>query len=540
MLELYNVNNNIVNNNGGNNNNNDNNNAVMDGQRDTGRCVLHVAEPAAIRQLVTSIKTGKSSSIQHVRAQVLKDCFQHVPISVEKIINSTIELGAVPMDWKVGTIVPLPKAGSASDVSNWRPICLLNMCNKMTEKVIHKELMDYLVRENLLTPKQSGFIPGKCTGDAIYGLMMEIYNARNKGHRSAVVFLNLRKAFDTVDHLLLLQKLAAYGLADNFLKWLKDYLTGRQQQTRANNILSDRAPVDRGVPQGSVVGPLLFVAYINDVSDVIVHSKYYLYADDLALVVSAKNPERIRLLLQEDLDKVGQWCARNKLTVNTTKTQVLWSYSARSVPDLTEADLFLNGNRLEVVSQFNYLGVTLDTHMTLTPHMKKRIGLVRARLAQLRKIREKSDVKTSVEVYTHMVKSIMEYCSFVVEGGPVWASRKFQTLQNDGLRICERVRDPRGVDIAALHQRNRVSMLSVGRTRQLLGYLHTASQMAENVVTPVRDLRGNANVKLKTQRIKKMVYEKSPLIRGLTIWNELSPATQRKPDRKSFLESLKD
>ena len=158
----------------------------------------------------------------------------------------------------------------------------------------------------------------------------------------------------------------------------------------------------------------------------------------------------------------------------------------------------------------------------------------------LRKIREKSDVKTSVEVYNHMVKSIMDYCSFVVEGGPVWASRKFQTLQNDGLRICERVRDPRGVDIAALHQRNGVPMLAVGRTRQLLGYLHAASQVAENVIVPTRNLRGNASVKLKAQRVKKTIYEKSPLLRGLPDWNELSPVTQKKLTRKSFQQALRD
>ena len=134
----------------------------------------------------------------------------------------------------------------------------------------------------------------------------------------------------------------------------------------------------------------------------------------------------------------------------------------------------------------------------------------------------------------------MEYCSFVVGGGPVWAERKFQTLQNDGLRICERIRDPRGVNILELHQRNRVPLLAVGRTRQLLSYLHTASQDAANVIAPVRDLRGNASVKLRTMRVKKLVYEKSPLIRGIVDWNELSPATQRQPDRKHFLNALKN
>ena len=133
----------------------------------------------------------------------------------------------------------------------------------------------------------------------------------------------------------------------------------------------------------------------------------------------------------------------------------------------------------------------------------------------------------------------MEYCSFVVEGGPVWAVRKFQTLQNDALRICERIRDPRGVDVDGLHERLKVPKLEPARTRQLLGYLHKTAQDESNVIQPRRVLRGNANVHLKVMRAKKDIYEKSPLYRGAPVWDLLDATTQHLTDNKKFLASLK-
>ena len=135
---------------------------------------LYSATDSQVKKLVRKMKTDKSSSIRHIRTQVLKDCFTSLPQVAVAIINSTISLKKVPDVWKTGTVVPLPKAGQSTDVSNWRPICILNACNKLTEKVVHQQLLNHLIRENIISRYQSGFMPGRCTGDAIYGLLMEI------------------------------------------------------------------------------------------------------------------------------------------------------------------------------------------------------------------------------------------------------------------------------------------------------------------------------------------------------------------------------
>ena len=238
------------------------------------------------------------------------------------------------------------------------------------------------------------------------------------------------------------------------------------------------------------------------------------------------------------MDRVSTWCKANKLTVNTSKTQVLWSYSQRLPPDLNDADLYMDGQPLEVVTQFKYLGVVIDRFLCFGPHLKKRIDLVRTRLKQLRRVRRASDKATSLQVYVTMIRSIMEHCGFVTDGGPVWATRKMQTLQNDALRICECIRDPRGVDIDALHTRNQIPKLVRARDKELLSYMHKMSQDQNNVLQAPRILRGNRGVLLKVPRSKKAVFDRSPMYRGLPLWDELDPDVQRLP-YTAFVNHLK-
>ena len=326
----------------------------------------------------------KSSGISNIRTSTLRDCLLAKPGLAVRMINTSLSTMQIPDVWKTGTIIPLPKSGSLVKVSNWRPICLLNCVSKIAEKTVHKQLLDYMIANNIIADEQAGFVPGRSTGDSIFGLVNHLYSAMNKQERSAVVFLDLRKAFDTVDHSILLQKLRHYGIDDASRGWFQNYLDSRLQQTRANDMTSSLQEVRMGVPQGSVLGPLLFIVYMNDVINSITHSSTFLYADDLAIVISGKDPERVKSLLQLDLDSVSRWCSDNKLTINNDKTHVLWVFSPRSIPDLSNCDLTIDGRVLSVVPVFNYLGLNIDRHLNMASQLKKQIRLLRMRLPQLR------------------------------------------------------------------------------------------------------------------------------------------------------------
>ena len=286
------------------------------------------------------------------------------------------------------------------------------------------------------------------------------------------------------------------------------------------------------------MGPLLFVTYINDVTNIIIHGKHFLYADDLAVVVSAKDPSRIESLLQEDLNAVGNWCTANKLTVNTEKTQIMWSFSTRSIPDLTTISLKLNGIELKSVPSFNYLGVTLDTHLTLKCQLVKLINLTRLRLSQLRRLRQRTDKAVAIQVYRQMVRPISEYCCYLQDGGPLWASRKLQTLQNDALRACEQIRDPRGINIDHLHTRNSVPTLKTTRNRQLAVLMYKRAQHPANILVPTRALRGNSKIKMIVQREKSDVYSKGPICRGEKLWNYIDEEIQHLGSLQAFRKAV--
>ena len=159
-------------------------------------------------------------------------------------------------------------------------------------------------------------MPKRSTTDACFGLIQSLFEARNRGEISALVFLDLKKAFDTVNHSVLLDKLSKIGCDAFCIAWFRDYLSGRLQKTLANSFHSATKPITCGVPQGSVLGPLLFIIYINDVVDVINHCSFFLYADDLAIVVSGRDHNVLAHLLQDDLNNIYEWCYSNVLTVN--------------------------------------------------------------------------------------------------------------------------------------------------------------------------------------------------------------------------------
>ena len=200
----------------------------------------------------------------------------------------------------------------------------------------------------------------------------------------------------------------------------------------------------------------------------------------------------------------------------------------------------LNNTSLSVVREFNYLGVTIDRFLNLTPQANKIINLTKVRLSQLRNIRENTDLPTTLIVYTTMVRPILEYCSFVLDGGPVWVGRKLQKLQNDALRIMERVKDPRDMHVDELHRLHDLEKLQPRRERQLLGLMYDHAQIDTNLLVPARALRGNSKLQLKTRRLRKDIYTKSPMYRGTILWNRLHQDQQRKATKREFTNSLKD
>ena len=208
----------------------------------------------------------------------------------------------------------------------------------MIEKIVHNRIYNHCNNNNLLNSKQGGFRPGHSTISTTALFINDIYDAMNKNEVTIAVYIDAMKAFDTVDHKILLKKNKKFGIIGKNAKWIKNYLSNRKQCTYANNCLSNEELITCGVPQGSVCGPLLFLLYINDISKVLLNYKVSLYADDTVLYFSGNKWNEVIAIIQNDLTLLSNWCSKNRLTINCKKILCLWNEVDRKKKQVTRYD----------------------------------------------------------------------------------------------------------------------------------------------------------------------------------------------------------
>ena len=267
----------------------------------------------------TEIDTTKSSGIENISSRCLKDALLVLNAQICHIFELSINLEKFPDQWKLDTVVPLFKGGTKENVSNYIPVSLLPIPGKILEKLIHNQIMSFFIENNSLCANQSGFRPNHSTINSIANLTNYIYEKINNNKVTLAAFVDLKKAFDTVNHNILLKKLDHMGIREINLKWIKSYLDNRFQRTICNNKRSKLDQIKCGVPQGSILGPLFFLVYINDIKNVMKNIKYQLYADDTVLYCSGNTYDECAIVLQNALNEFVIWCSKNALTINTKK-----------------------------------------------------------------------------------------------------------------------------------------------------------------------------------------------------------------------------
>ena len=263
----------------------------------------------------------KPSGLKNINAHVLKDVMENSATHFTHLFNESISTSKFPQKWSQAVVTPIPKTGNLKNVSNWRPISILSVPSKIMEKLIQNHLMLFLESNDLLSQHQYGFRVGKSTGEAIFDFVEDLFLARNNSHAVATCFVDigLRKAFDCVSHSILLSALKNSKLNVHLLNWLESYLTGREQCTSTGGTTSEMRKVNFGVPQGSVLGPSLFIFFINSITEVPITSKIKLYADDLAIYSTHKDPTTALSSLQNDLDTIVGVTNKIGLTINEEK-----------------------------------------------------------------------------------------------------------------------------------------------------------------------------------------------------------------------------
>ena len=269
------------------------------------------------------MKPKLSSGEDFISTKLLKEIAPVIITPLHYLINLSLETGFVPSEMKLAKVVPVFKEGNCHEYTNYRPISLLNSFSKLLEKIVSKQLIRFLHINQIIYKHQYGFRAGHSTSHSVLHLTDEIYKTLNQkpSGKTLTVFIDLKKAFDTVDHKILLEKMDIYGIRDSANLWFKNYLYDREQFVSINGIQSEKKKIRCGVPQGSVLGPLLFLLFINDLPNATTFLTL-LFADDTTFQVSDQDPNKLFDIANSELEKASAWFTANKLTLNVKKNKI--------------------------------------------------------------------------------------------------------------------------------------------------------------------------------------------------------------------------
>ena len=324
-----------------------------------------------VAKYIKSLKTSCSPGIDDISCKLLKLAAPLVIDSLTFIYNQCISSGIFPNCLKSAKVIPLHKKGSYDDLNNFRPISILPAVSKPLEKHIHFHLSKFLETNNLIHSNQSAFRPGLSCQTALTKLIQDFHDGCNQRNLSGVVFVDLAKAFDMLDHRILLEKLAFYNLDDSALTLLTSYVSQRTQTVCLKGKYSATLPVSNGIPQGSVLGPLLFTLYINDLPLHISSTSCDLFADDTTLHCTDVTVESIEMRLNQSLTELEHWCRSNSMIVNPQKSESMLIASRQKMQLLQTKNLSLSYNNIPIpaVESHTILVVILDKNLQWSAHV---------------------------------------------------------------------------------------------------------------------------------------------------------------------------
>ena len=406
------------------------------GLQNTKTFVLHLITPEEVKDYIGSLSNRKASGPNSIPVSILKMFKDQLCVPLSYIINLSFSTGKFPNILKYSEIIPVHKQGEKCHIENYRPISLLSNISKIIEKIIRNRLYTFLENCNCLYNLQFGFRNGHSTNHAFIQMMKTVQHHVDKDEFSCGVFIDLKKAFDTVSHTILLKKLDTYGIRGIGYEWFKSYLTDRRHQTRIGNELSSVTSIEYGVPQGSVLGPLLFLIYINDLHKALSFATPFHYADDTCLILSNKSLKVINRKINHDLKNITEWLRSNRISLNSQKTEIIM-FRAKGKDITKHLNFRLSGKKIELSEKIKYLGLIIDEHLTWKQHM----SLIKCKLSKaiglLSRIRHSISPKLTKMIYSSIFHSHLLYGCQLWGQKPTVLRNNICSQQNKAVRIID-------------------------------------------------------------------------------------------------------
>ena len=470
------------------------------------------------------LKVNKASGPDGISHRMLKNTSHTISVPLTKLFNLSLRLHVYPSLWKSANVMPLFKKGDKSEVGNYRPVSLISCVGKAFERIIFRHVYNHIAEHSLLYKYQSGFLPGHSTVHHLIEVVHQTCIALENYETSCHVFCDISKAFDRVWHKGLILKLENYGIIGNLLLWFKDYLSNRHQKVFINGVYSSEKPISAGVPQGSVLGPLLFLIYINDITDNLT-GMARLFADDTSLSFSSTNLAVIERVVNNDLFTLKEWATKWLITFHPQKTEVMLISNIFNDYNL---EIKFDTNVLKIVDAHKHLGVILSSNNKWTKHIDLIIDSASKSIGFLRKLKYKLSKDILNKLYLTYIRPLLEYASEVWDGCSITDSNRIEKVQLHAARIITGL--PIFASLNSLYFETGWEKLDERRKSKKLalmykivnneapGYLNDLLPNTVNAASNY-NLRNRLNFEIPFVRL--CSYENSFFPSTLKLWNEL-------------------
>ena len=386
--------------------------------------------------ITKNFQSKRSTGYDGLSMKLIKQIIYSIAAPLEYIFSKSLSNGTCPNLLKIAKVIPIYKKEEKDKVTNYRPISLLPSLSKILEKLVYKRLLSFLTINNILNQNQFGFRKNHSTDFAIIQLLDKITDLLAKKEQIIAIYMDLSKAFDTIDHKTLLSKLNNYGIRGIALSWLKSYLSDRQQFVCIDGHNSSMCNIRCGVPQGSILGPLLFLIYVNDLMNSSSILKFVMFADDTTILASHKNLNQLIHILNSELINISSWFKCNKLSLNINKTNFMHFQSSHSNTNQLNYDIKVDGITLDKKDYTKFLGVTIDSHLTWNNHISNITSHVAKGIGILYRIKHLLPPKSLLMLYNTLILPYITYGNLIWGNCGISKLNHIFLLQKKVVRIC--------------------------------------------------------------------------------------------------------
>lgn len=505
---------------------------------------LYPTSSNEIVSIVSDFGNKRSAGYDDIPVNIMKSSIYFVAEPISDIVNSSLITGIFPDRLKMAKVCPVFKGGEKTVFQNYRPISVLPSFSKIFEKVVFNRLLSYIEGNNILCNNQYGFRKGHSTYMPLIDMYDKISVAIDKNEFPIGVFIDLSKAFDTLEHSILLSKLEHYGIRGLALNWFRSYLSNRRQCVALNGVISDFKNVTYGVPQGSILGPLLFILYINDIVKCSDSLSFILFADDTNLFFSCGDVEQLCKTVSTELTKLSDWFCANKLSLNAKKTNFIL-FGNKHLPEACkQLAVSIDGCLLEQVEHTKFLGVIVDAKLNWKKHVDYIALKISRGLGMMGRARNVLPLDSLLVLYQTMIYPYLTYCNLIWGSACASVLHKLACLQNRAIRLVTHASFRSSCDpLFARLNLLKLSDINRFQTAQFMykvkNHLLPLSCMRYvTVADPVRSYYTRKVYYFNLVGFRTVVRENSVSVRGPKLWDSIPMEIQNAPNLGSFKHKL--